>query len=129
MNISSTIMKATMLSTTIFWLVIFSEDFQEEMFPFVLISIIPISICCALTIFITIVPFFSCINKIEITNIYKKYFPFYAIVIFCLCFYGIWESHFNVYPISFFVSAFFTCMQSWTWIVKDNMLPETQSKQ
>ncbi len=128
MTFSTPIIKAILLATAIFWTIIITEDFQTEMFPFILLSIIPISICCALTIYITIVPFFI-FNKYNNIETYKRYFPFYAIICFSICFYGIWKSGFNVFSISFFVSAFFTTMQTWTWIVKENISIETQLNQ
>ena len=125
MRIPSTILKSTILATCIFWiLIIMSEGFQSYMIPLVFLSMIPISICCAITILLTIVPFFwfrsnglsdglGHRNKI----IFNKYFPFYAIVTFCLCLYGIIELTF---AISFFLSAFFTTMQSWIWLAKEH---------
>ncbi|MDO5970910.1 hypothetical protein Q4Q35_13950 [Flavivirga aquimarina] len=124
MNISSVIFKSTVLATCIFWIVIMSQGFQNYMIPLVFLSMIPISICCAITIFLTIVPFFwvrrgELVDEFDGRNriIFKKYFPFYAIVSFSLCLYGIVES---IFAISFFVSAFFTTMQSWVWLAKDN---------
>ncbi|ULC59014.1 hypothetical protein MBM09_13995 [Flaviramulus sp. BrNp1-15] len=110
-------MKSTLLATIIFWLIIFTENFESDMIPFILLSIIPISICCAITITTTIVPFFWLQNEgTSNSKIFKTYFPFYAIVSFGLCFYGALES---LFTISFFASAFFTTMQSWVWFGRE----------
>lgn len=119
MNIPLTIIKATGLSAIIFWSVIFTETFESEMFLFVLLSVIPISICCALTICLTIAPFYW--SKKEDTNLkstYDRYFPFYAIVLFSLCAYAIIGSDFDVYIMAFITSAFFTALKSWSWIIE-----------
>jgi hypothetical protein len=115
MNIANTICKATLLATFIFWMVIFCDNnLDRDMLLFVLLSVIPISICCALTIIFTIAPFFW-INKRTTDNktVFKKYFPYYAIVSFGLCTYGFLEA-----PdiMCFYVSAFFTSLQSWVWL-------------
>ncbi|MDO5980097.1 hypothetical protein [Flavivirga spongiicola] len=118
MNTPSVILKSTILATCIFWIILISENFQNDMIPFVFLSIIPISICCTVTILFTIMPFFL-LKKDGSSNksVFKKYFPFYAIVSFSLCCYGVIELTF---AISFFISAFFTTMQSWIWLAKDN---------
>lgn len=121
MTFSTSILKAIMLSTVVFWLVIISEEFNTDMILIAFISIVPISICCSLTIAITIIPFFTFNKKMNCIEVYKKYFPFYAMVSFSLCFYGVWDTNFNLFPVSFFLSAFFTTLQTWNWIVKDNM--------
>ncbi|MDO5973543.1 hypothetical protein [Flavivirga jejuensis] len=118
MNMPSVILKSTVLATCIFWIIIISENFQSGMIPFIFLSIIPISICCTITILFTVMPFFWFKSDgLRNETVFKKYFPFYTIVSFCLCLYGVFELTF---AISFFVSAFFTTMQSWVWIVKDN---------
>ncbi|OEJ98997.1 hypothetical protein A8C32_07390 [Flavivirga aquatica] len=91
------------------------------MFYLILLSIIPISLCCTIVILSTIAPFFW-FKKNSRTNkdIFKKYFPFYAIVSFGLCSYGIYESKFGAYLISFFASAFFTTLQTWVLLVNHN---------
>ncbi len=117
MKTSKIILKATLLSTCIFWLIIFSGNFESLMIPFMFLSLIPISLCCATTIMITILPFFrfkTINNKNNI--VFKKYFPFYAIVCFSLCFYGVLI---DLDLACFYVSAFFTTMQSWVWFGKE----------
>ena len=119
MKTSTIIRKATLLATCIFWLIIFPENFEIKMIPFIFLSMIPICICCAITIAATIAPFFRLKN--ENTNnsiIFKKYFPFYAILSFSLCFYGALQS---LFAVSFFASAFFTTMQSWVWFGQENV--------
>ncbi len=121
MNVPSVILKSTLLSASIFWIIVMSEDFNLDMIPFIFFSFIPISLCCLITILFTITPFFW-LKKMNMSNneVYKKWFPYYAIICFSLCFYGVIKSNFNIYPISFLASAFFTTMQSWIWFAKAN---------
>lgn len=119
MNIPLTIIKATGFSAIIFWSIIFTKSFDSDMLLFVLLSVIPISICCALTICLTIAPFYwSKKEGTDLKTINNRYFPFYAIVLFSLCAYGIIESDFNIYPLAFITSAFFTALKSWSWIIE-----------
>ncbi|MCF7560438.1 hypothetical protein L3X39_07295 [Sabulilitoribacter multivorans] len=110
------ILKASIMATCIFWTILFSRNFESEMVPFIIVSFIPISICCGLTIMLTIYPFFKLKKDVESSmNIFKKYFPFYAIFSFGLCLYG---SITIPDIICFFASAFFTTMQTWVWFGK-----------
>ncbi len=124
MNTPSVILKSTILATCLFWIPIMSKDFQSDMILFVFLSIIPISLCCAFTILLTIAPFFWFHGKASSDGsvhrnkvIFNKYFPFYAITTFSLCLYGTIKFSF---AISFFISVFFTTMQSWIWFAKNN---------
>ena len=126
LNILSTVIRAIGLSALIFWSIILTHSFSLNILMFILPSLIPISICCILTIWGTIAPFFISRKRIEnLETIYRKYFPFYSITIFGLCFFAILTSKFDVYALAFFTSAFFTALQSWNWIVKFNKKPTT----
>lgn len=118
MNIPENILKATLFATSIFWLILMAlKGFDINRSTFVVISLIPISICCAITICITIVPFFSFKKKGKNNRtIFNTYFPYYAIVSFSLCLYGSIKV-----PdlICFFAAAFFTTLQSWVWFGKE----------
>lgn len=119
MDIPTTIVKATGLSSIIFWSIIFTETFNPDMFLFVIVSFIPISITCALTIYLTIAPFF--LFKKSSTNlktIRKMYFPFYSITLFGLCAFVSISSEFDIYVMAFIISAFFTALKSWYWIIE-----------
>ncbi|WP_282134367.1 hypothetical protein [Seonamhaeicola maritimus] len=117
MSIGKTIAKATLLSTCIFWFLIFCDDLDLGMLPFVFLSMIPICLCCSLVIIFTIAPFFWICNKEQNGTeiVFQWFFPFYAIACFCLCAYGFWEAPDAV---SFFTAAFFTSLQSWVWLAK-----------
>lgn len=129
MNFSSVIIKSTLLSTCIFWLVIMSENFETDIIPFIFISIIPITLCCSLTILFTITPFFWLKNKKKSnTDVHKRYFPFYTLSCFGLCISIIIGSRFDIFIISFFSAAFFTSLQAWIWFVKDNSKTDLESK-
>lgn len=120
MRYSKTILKSILLSTTIFWTVIFSEDFDTNMLFWAFISMIPITLCCSLTIMFTISPWFYINAKVKPQDVYKRYFPYYAIICFSICVYAIWKNNFDIYAISFFSSACLTLMQTWNWLVTDN---------
>lgn len=118
-NLGATIFKAICLSTLLFWTLILSEKFNEEVIPFIFLSIFPIAIVCSLTIIITVFPFFF-FEKNDLTNkvIFKKYFPFYSITTFGLSIYAILYSNVEYFICVFIITAFFTLMQSWIWISK-----------
>ena len=118
-NLPSTISKAICLATILFWAIIFSEGFGDQVFLFSIISIIPISIVCSLAILITITPFFI-LEEDTVSNheIFKKYFPYYSIFIFGISCYYIISTNFEIFVCAFFITAFFTLMQSWIWITK-----------
>ncbi|SFZ92712.1 hypothetical protein SAMN05428642_102911 [Flaviramulus basaltis] len=119
MNVPITIIKATGLSLIIFWTIAITEDFSLDMIPLVLLSVIPISICCSLTICLTIAPFFwSKKGKRNLETVYNSYFPFYAIALFGLCVFSTIESNFNTYGIAFNTSAFFTALKTWSWLAE-----------
>ncbi|MFY0629973.1 MAG: hypothetical protein JXR05_06295 [Flavobacteriaceae bacterium] len=118
-NIPSTLLKSSLLATLIFWGLIIAEGFNIEVIPFIIASIIPISIICSLTIMITIVPFYYIEeNYMSNRKIFKKYFPYYSISIFGICSYCIVSLNFESFVCIFFITAFFTLMQSWIWIYK-----------
>ncbi|WP_435414690.1 hypothetical protein [Polaribacter aestuariivivens] len=116
-NIIYTLFKASILAVVIFWTLLLTEGFVNE---FILIgAIIPISLVCSLTILITIVPFYT-IEQTTLSNdkIFKKYFPYYAIVAFGISAYYIISSSFDEFVCLIFITAFFILMQSWVWICK-----------
>jgi hypothetical protein len=87
-NLTSILVKATILATLLFWILIFSENSINESFIIVVIilSIIPISIVCSFVILITVMPFYWLEqNKLNEKEIFKKYFPYYSIITFCIC--------------------------------------------
>lgn len=119
LNTSTTIIKATGLSGVIFWAIIFTDYFNSEMFLFVLLSVIPVSICCSLTICLTIAPFYWLKQKHKsYKHIYKTYLPYYAIILFGLCIYLIVFSNFELFFIAFVTAAFFTTLKSWSWLIE-----------
>ncbi|WP_346882836.1 hypothetical protein [uncultured Algibacter sp.] len=113
------ILKSIVLSTTIFWIIIISKDFETDMLYLIPLSWIPISLCCLITICITVLPFFS-FKPDKYTNkaVFKRYFPFYSIVCFGLCFYASYNSKFDIDLMSFLASAFFTTTYTWVLFAK-----------
>jgi hypothetical protein len=113
------LLKATSLATILFWTLLSTEDIGTEIYFFIIPSIIPIAIVCSLTVVITIMPFFG-LDKENAPNnkIFKKYFPYYSSIAFSLCSYFIYTSNFEKVVCAFFITAFFTLMQSWVWLCK-----------
>lgn len=120
MDTSLTLIKATGMSFIIFWSILFSEDhFYLEALPYVILSIIPVALCCVILICLTIAPFFW--SKKETTSyreIYCTYFPFYTIALFGISIYALIASKFDNPVIAFTASAFLTLLKSWSWIIK-----------
>ena len=124
-NLALTLLKATLLATIIFWMFIFSkESFPEAYILLIIIaSIIPIFIVCTFTILITIMPFFWLEqNNLSEGEIFKKYFPYYSIVAFCVFLYFMISTNFDDFVCAFSISAFFTLMQTWVWIGKNSSI-------
>lgn len=113
--------KSTLLATIAFWSIIFSDQFAWDMLPFVLISIIPIFVFCVITITLTIRPFFW-VMKTEVFDkkaVFRTVFPYYSILCFAFCMWGIMISNNQIYFIAFFTSAFISTSQSWVWFTEE----------
>ncbi len=121
MNIPGNLAKSSLLALVIFWAVMATKEFEIDMIPFVLLSYIPIFICVALIIIGTICPIFwmTVTESFGKKNIFKKYFPYYSIVAFGVCGYGILSLE-SIFASAFFIAAFITVCQSWVWFAKDN---------
>lgn len=119
-NLKSTLFKSSMLATILFLLIDISTHSYYHISPFMILYIIPISILCSLAILITIMPFIwlEKENKSKI-EIFNKYFPYYSIIAFGFCSYFIVESSFERGTYTFFITAFFTLLQSWLWLCKN----------
>lgn len=120
-NLISILIKATILASILFWTLIFSEKPIDEPFIIivVIVSIIPISIVCSFTILLTVMPFYWLEqNKLKENEIFKKYFPYYSIITFGICYYSVMNSNFNIGVSAFCITVFFTLMQSWVWAGK-----------
>lgn len=120
MNILSNIGKSSLLAMSIFWVINLTYDFNCDYIPFVFLSLIPIYFCCAIVILLTICPifWFSVSEVFNRQQIFKTYFPIYAILIFGLCSYGIYKTKTDTFAISFFVSAYISTLHSWMWFAK-----------
>lgn len=122
-NTSKTAFKATVLATIIFWILVASQEgLSSDAIPFVFISIILIFIICFIAILFSIAPFYS-LNEQKKNNkqIFKIYFPFYAIILFSLCSYFMITGDFESIISCFFTTTFFTAIQSWIWFFKTSI--------
>lgn len=113
--------KSTLLATFIFWIIILTERVDTVTLALAFISIIPIFICCVVTITFTIYPFFWWFETEDFDkkSVFRNYFPFYCIIFFGLCSYCILGSNFEIYTIAFCTASFITTIQSWIWFTKD----------
>jgi hypothetical protein len=123
MNTPSNIAKSSVLATFIFWIVGSYDGFTPGLFLFVILSYIPVFISCSLVILMTIYPFFwlAEAKNFDKQHIFKRYFPYYSIVCFGLCMYGIFSNSDESFLVGFFVAAFITTMQSWVWFAKESL--------
>ncbi len=120
------ILKATCMSFVIFWTILLTEErFIIDILPYMFLSVIPIALCCMLTICLTIAPFFWSKNEnTSLKKVYNTYFPFYAIALFGICTYMLTTSNFKIFPVAFISSAFFTLLKSWHWLAQ---IPKTKT--
>lgn len=107
------LLKSSLLATLIFWTMI-AHSVGDFLPIAIVFSMIPIMLMSSFSIIVSILPFVG-INR---QDSFKKYFPYYSIVVFCLFTYFLVESNFEEFLSAFFISAFFTLMQAWVWICK-----------
>ncbi|AOW21748.1 hypothetical protein [Urechidicola croceus] len=119
-KIGQTALKAALFATCLFWLLIgVSDEFFLGIIPLIFLSIIPIFIICLIAIITTIIPIYWLLGgNLCKVQFFKKYFPFYSIIVFGLCLFGIYNFDFKDFIIRFFTTAFFTSIQSWIWLFK-----------
>ncbi|SDX09392.1 hypothetical protein SAMN05444411_10379 [Lutibacter oricola] len=89
-------------------------------FAFFIISSIIISVICYISVILTIVPFYKIsITKFNPKEIFKRYFPYYAIVSFVICT-GLAFNMNIIEPfiINFIITVFLTSVTSWIWFFK-----------
>ena len=122
-NILPVMLKSSLVATILFWISVcfINSDFDSFVLVLLFISIIPISIVCSLAILFTIVPLFLLEEKdISSDIIFRKYFPYHSIAIFSISTYFMITTNFDELVTCFFISAFFTLIQSWIWLCKPN---------
>lgn len=116
MKIGNTSLKATGLSALLFWLIILADTPDILSIPVILFSMIPIFLCCLLTIVFSVFPFYWFLEgKLSPKQIFNIYFPYYSIICFIICAFCICLFNFDTVAIAFFSSAFFTLLQAWVW--------------
>ena len=122
MDLPKNIAKSSLLAGAIFWIVGGSEEFNTvSIIPIIFISYLPIFICCAVTILVTVCPFYWLAEKESLSkrDVFNRYYPYYSIVCFGFCSYGIYVHIKEAYFIGFFISVFITTMHSWIWFAKE----------
>ncbi|MGV8994868.1 MAG: hypothetical protein ACOH1O_12265 [Flavobacterium sp.] len=124
MNLLTNICKSTMLATAVFWILLGSDRFEAFMFGLIPLSMIPIFICCAITISLTIFPLFWWLksSKFDKKQVFETFFPAYSIVAFGLCVALIVSFDFESYSIAFATSAFISTSQSWIWMANSSTI-------
>lgn len=120
MSILSNIGKSSVLAACTFWIINLSHDFDWNYIPFIFLSLIPIYFCCAIVILFTIYPIFWFLVREDFNKqqIFKLYFPVYAILMFIFCCFCIYKTQTNTLALSFFISAFITTLNSWVLLAK-----------
>lgn len=121
MKLPNNLAKSCLLASVIFWVIIGSESIDNNALLLVFLSLIPIFLVVSIVIIISICPFFwvSRSGAFDNKTIFKIYFPYYAIVAFSICSFGIIVSDFDIYMIAFFTSAYITTSQCWIWFAKE----------
>ncbi|MGJ8592730.1 MAG: hypothetical protein ACSHXF_09290 [Aquaticitalea sp.] len=122
MNLPSNLAKSSLLATAIFWIIGGVEEFNSiSLISIIFLSYIPIFISCLIAIVGTICPIFwlTETGSFGKQDVFKMYFPYYCIICFSLCCYGIYSISIEPIFIGFFISAFITTMQSWIWFAKE----------
>ncbi len=112
-----TAIKAAILSSSLLFIYVFVfENVGEIIIPLYFLSIVITFLIAGGMIFFTIMPF-SLLEK-DNTILFKKYFPFYAIVFFCSCLSFAYIAKFENIVVGVLSIAYITAMQSWIWTFK-----------
>jgi branched-subunit amino acid transport protein AzlD len=107
------------MASIIFWLIILPEFNSDSVIALIPLSLIPIFLCCLFTIVFTVFPFFWFHDETKSQlQIFKRYFPYYAIVSFFICCFSIHQFNYELFALAFFTAAFFTLLQTWIWVSK-----------
>lgn len=118
LKIFKTSLKCTFFSSSLFWL-IGNENIGNEFLLLWLISIFILFFISLIMIVTTILPIHEFEkNRLNKNQFVKKYFPYYAIIFFTICFASLVESNFNKFMLTVTITAFFTAMMSWFWLFK-----------
>ena len=120
MNIRTNLAKSCVLAAMVFWIIAGVEIGEANIILIVLLSFIPIFFVSSIVILTTICSVFWIAEKSSLCKIqvYKRYFPYYAIIMFGIAAFGIISTDFSPLSIAFFSSAFLTTSQSWIWFAK-----------
>ena len=123
MNIPLNLAKSSLLALVIFWTIICAEEgLDNDLVLVILLSFIPIFLVVTIVITGSICPIFWFAKKENRNSIqiFKRYFPYYAIIAFFSSVFGIIISNYDIYLMAFFVAAFITSSQSWVWFAIEN---------
>ncbi|MCB0383705.1 MAG: hypothetical protein KDD05_10550, partial [Psychroserpens sp.] len=97
------------------------EGLDNDLFLIMLLSFIPIFLVVTIVIISTICPIYWLAKNEHTGNkqVFKTFFPYYAVVAFVICVSGIITSGFETILTAFYVSAYITSSQSWVWFAKE----------
>ncbi len=117
MNFIDNTAKSALLATIIFWLLNLNQITLSSAFFFIGISLLPIFLCSLITISATIYPIYVIGGKTKLARkkTFKRYFPYYAMVLFSVSIILLTATQFDPFLLSFLTSAFITTSQSWLW--------------
>ncbi len=121
MHVVSNLAKSCLLATVIFWIIAGTDYMDMDMILVIFLSFIPIFFIATIVILGSIyVIFWLRVNEnFSKRQVYKTFYPYYAIIAFGIAVFGIISSGFDIYIIAFFTSAFITTSQSWIWFAKE----------
>ena len=120
----TTAFKAALLASTILCIGIWASqnNFEFIIIPLYVISVIITFIIACIMIAITIIPFYELKDNLNAKQKFNRYFPFYAIVYFLVCFSVIFSSNFDIFVSLIFGITYITAMQAWGWFFKQKQL-------
>lgn len=120
MNFIDNTAKSALLATIIFWFFNLNQLTLTSAFFFIGISLLPIFLCCLITISASIYPIFIMGGKTKLARkkTFKRYFPYYAMVLFSVSAILLTATKFDPFLLSVLTSAFITTSQSWLWFSK-----------
>lgn len=122
MNIPINLVKSSMLALGIFWTIICAkEGLDSDLILPIVLSFIPVFLVVTIVIIGTVCRIYWLAKNEHTGNlqVFKTYFPYYALIVFMICFYGIITSGFETILTAFYVSAYITSSQSWVWFAKE----------
>jgi hypothetical protein len=118
MSIPKTTIRAAVLATTLFNLLLFSkENIDRDIVWVIPISFFIFLLISFFAIIITVSPFNN--EDKESREIFHKYFPYYSILLFISVFSFSYINDFESFTLLVSITTFFTANAAWVWYYKN----------